>query len=409
MLARIGCNLQDFALQPCRRRLRLLLLVLVCLCGAPAGLEASALRLEIADDLDSESLRDAIARSLQYLKKLPPHAILGEQPRRFTAKRALDSLVAFEKTLERRSCPRCWAKEIAARFDLIPSSEDPARATVLFTGYFQPVLQASLFPTAEYRYPIYAKPSDLILGEQVTVGARPSVEKIAGRLEDERFVPYYSRREIDDFGVLRDRGFEIAWVNDPIELFFLHIQGSGILQLEDGRRLQIGYAASNGRPYRSIGRLLIDAGKIPKAEMSMERLRRYLLERPVELAEVLAHNESYTFFRFLESGPLGSLEVELTPGRSIATDSRIFPKGALALIVTQKPVVDAAGRLLGWEPMTRFVLNQDTGAAIRGPQRADIFFGAGQRAGGQAGFMNTPGRLYFLDLKGKTVPASHAR
>jgi membrane-bound lytic murein transglycosylase A len=353
----------------------------------------------IADDLDRESLRSAIRQSFSYLAKLPPDLVVGEHPRRFTAKQILDSLLAFEKTLDLWGCAGCWAREIARRFDFVPSSNDPDTEAVLFTGYFQPVLDGSLSPTEEYRYPVYGKPKDLIIAEQVTLTPKTTVEKLAGRLHDERFVPYFSRRQIDELGVLRSQGNEIAWVKDPIDLFFLHIQGSGIIRLQDGRAFHVGYAASNGRPYRSIGRLLIDNGKIPKEEMSMQRLRRYLLERPDERGDIMAYNESYVFFRVVGSGPLGSLEVPLTAGRSIATDSRVFPKGAVAFITTQVPRLDRAGQLTDWQPLTRFVLNQDTGSAIRGLQRADLYFGTGEKAGQMAGFMNRQGKLYFLILK----------
>ncbi|HEX9145663.1 MAG TPA: MltA domain-containing protein, partial [Candidatus Binatia bacterium] len=384
-------------------RIALLLLVAVawllaaeCLAhGQPISYAAPVL----SDDLDRESLRGAIRQSIIYLEKLPPDRIVGEQPHRLTAKEVLDSVLAFEQLLERRDCGECWFKEIQERFDLVASSSDPGAETVLFTGYYQPVIEASLVPTTEYSYPIYGKPADLIVAEQVKLAPVMTAEKIFGRLEGENFVPYYSRREIDQQGILRGRGYEIAWVKNPVDLFFLHIQGSGVLQLSDGRRLNVGYAAANGRAYRSIGRLLIDSGKVPQEEMSMQRLRRYFVDHPEEQDDIMAQNESYIFFRFLEDGPLGSLEVPLTPGRSIATDARLFPKGALAFAVTQKPTVDAGGQLAGWEPLARFVVNQDSGGAIRGVQRADLYFGSGPDAGDAAGYMNRPGRLYFLLLK----------
>jgi len=355
--------------------------------------------LTIADDLDRESLRLAIRRSVSYLEKLPVDRVVGERPRRFTAGETLAALLAFDKLLDRWDCRECWAKELEERFELIPSSTDAASLDVLFTGYYQPVIDGSLMPTAEYRYPIYGKPADLITAEQVTLTPVARTEKVVGRIEGEDFVPYYSRREIDQRDSLRGRGYEIAWLKDPVDLFFLHIQGSGILNLPDGRRVGVGYAAQNGRPYRSIGRLLIDGGKIPREEMSMQRLRRYLREHPREQSEILAYNESYVFFRFLENEPLGSLEVPVTAGRTLATDARLFPKGALALIATEKPELDDAGRLLRWQPFVRVVLNQDTGGAIRGLQRADLFFGTGEQAGAAAGYMNSRGRLYFLTLK----------
>jgi peptidoglycan lytic transglycosylase A len=368
-----------------------------CLKGQPPVSVGPAL----TDDLDQESLRTALRRSVSYLEKLPPERIVGEQPRRFTAREVLESLLAFEQLLGRQDCRDCWKHDFTAQFDLIPSSGDPDLETVLFTGYYQPVIEGSLVPTPEYAYPIYAMPADLIVTEQTTSSMASG--KTVGRLDGGNLVPYYSRREIDELGSLRGRGYEIAWVKNPIDLFFLHIQGSGILQLEDGRRLLIGYAGANGRPYRSIGRLLIDRGKIPPEEMSMQRLRQYLLDYPEEQNEIFSYNESYVFFRFLEEGPLGNLEVPLTPGRSLATDWRLFPKGALAFIITQMPVVDAAGQLVGWQSFERFVLNQDTGGAIRGPQRADLYFGTGFEAEAGAGYMNRPGKLYFLSLKSPAV------
>jgi membrane-bound lytic murein transglycosylase A len=360
----------------------------------------------ISDDLDRESLRSAIRQSFVYLAKLPPDLVVGERPRRLTAKQVLDSLVAFEKTLNLWECAPCWTNEITRHFELVPSSSDPETESVLVTGYFQPLLDGSLYPTAEYRYPIYSKPADLIIAEQVTLVPTRTVETLTGRLQNERFVPYYSRREIDDLRILRGRGYEIAWVKDPIELFFLHIQGSGILRLPDGGRLQVGFAASNGRPYRSIGRLLIESGKLSREEMSMQRLYRYLIERPNERSDIMSYNESYVFFRVIQSGPLGSLGVPLTAGRSMATDSRIFPKGALAFISSKRPVLDNTGQLTGWRPFARFVLNQDTGSAIRGSQRADLYFGAGELAGAEAGFMNSHGKLHFVILKDEKSAAT---
>lgn len=363
----------------------------------------------LSDDLDSESLRAAIRQSVRHLEKLPPDRAVGEQPRRFTAKEVLETLVAFEKLLDRWDCRDCWAKEINARFELIPSSSDADLEQVLFTGYYQPVIEGSLMPTDEFKHPIYSKPADLLVAEQVTLMPAATTEKVIGRVNGEHFVPYYSRRDIDESGALRGKGYEIAWVKNPVDLFFLHIQGSGILQLKDGRKFHVGYAASNGRPYRSIGRLLVDNGKISQEEMSMRRLRRYLAEHPAERDDIMAHNESYVFFRFLQEGPLGSLEVPVTPGRSIATDARLFPKGALGFVVTQKPVVDGAGHLIGWQPFSRFVLNQDTGSALRGPQRVDLYFGSGDEAGSAAGFMNGPGKLYFVTLKNQGSTRTHGR
>ena len=381
---------------------RLFLAVAICclLWVSPASTQGtSQIPQLVTDDLDRESLRRAIRQSLAYFAKLPPERVVGTEPRPFTAKEIQETLMAFDATLDGWSCRECWSKQFARQFDLVPSLGDPELRNVLFTGYYDPVIDASLSPSAEYSYPIYGKPADLVVAEEVTLGVLPRSEKVFGRVDGENFNPYYSRRDIDEIGVLRGRGYELAWVKDPIQLFFLHIQGSGVLRLSDGRMVKIGYAGANGRPYRSIGRLLIDRDKIPKEEMSMQRLRDYLTAHPDERSEVFNYNESYVFFRFLDEGPLGSLEVPITAGRSIATDARLFPKGALAFVVTRKPVINSAGELTGWEPVARFVLNQDTGGAIRGMQRVDLYFGTGDGAGASAGYMNSPGKLYIVVLK----------
>ena len=214
-------------------------------------------------------------------------------------------------------------------------------------------------------------------------------------------VPYYSRGEIDTGGVLKGRRLELAWLKDPWDRFVLHIQGSGQVRLPDGKIIRVGFAASNGRPYRSIGRYLIDRGFIREKEVSMERIREFLREDPGRAEEIYNVNERYIFFHSLSEveGPLGALGVPLTPGRSVATDPAIFPRGALAYLVSRQPLFDEAGKKMGWKPIRRFVFNQDAGAAIKGPARVDFFFGAGEEAGRAAGEMKEEGKIYFLMAK----------
>ncbi|NIT03092.1 MAG: transglycosylase, partial [Candidatus Latescibacteria bacterium] len=252
-------------------------------------------------------------------------------------------LEAFEALLVFWDRPERLAQEIRTRFELHPAEKGIGEKNALFTGYYQPVLEGSLSKSGEYRFPVYGRPKDLIVGEMVTLRPESSVEMFVGRLDGERLVPYYSRDEIDRLGSLEGKGYEIAWVKDPVDLFFLHIQGSGILSLPDGTLRQVSYAASNGRRYTSIGRVLIDRGKISEEEISMQSLRRYLAEHPDEREAILAMNESYIFFRFVEQGPVGSLGLPLTGGRSVATDARLYPKGALAWITTSMPLVDSTG------------------------------------------------------------------
>lgn len=395
-LARLGVSFRADAIQSSYALFLLFLLLLPALAGS--GQSRDDLPL-FNDDMDRDSLRRAVQRSLEFLAKLPPDRLVGQQPRKFTAQEVKESLLSFLSLLELWGQPEKLAEEIRSRFDLYPAVKDPGEGEVLFTGYYQPVIEGSLTETAAYRLPIYGRPKDLIVAEMVTLTPELHVEKVVGRLEGDRLLPYHSRREIDGLGRLKGKGYEIAWVKDPVDLFFLHIQGSGLIRLEDGRQLQLNYAAANGRQYKSIGRLLIDSGKILEEEVSMQRLRRYLAEHPEERDDLLAQNESYVFFRLVKEGPLGSLELPLTPGRSIATDSRLFPKGALAFVVSRKPLLDAGGNLTGWQSFSRFVLNQDTGSAIRGPRRVDLYFGSGYEAGLAAGVMKSNGMVYFLIRK----------
>ena len=184
-----------------------------------------------------------------------------------------------------------------------------------------------------------------------------------------------------------------------MDIFFLHIQGSGKVYLDDGRAINVHYHTANGRPYRSIGKLLIDDEKISREEMSMQKIREYLHTHPDELEAVLNHNPSYIFFKIEAEGPLGNINVKLTPGRSLALDYRIFPKGALVFAETQKPEVTGDGQIAAWGDCRRFMLHQDTGGAIRGAGRGDIFWGNGPYAEIAAGHLKHTGKLFFLVLE----------
>jgi membrane-bound lytic murein transglycosylase A len=221
--------------------------------------------------------------------------------------------------------------------------------------------------------------------------------RLRGRLEGRRVVPYYSRAEIER-GIAPVVGKEIVWVDDPIEAFFLQIQGSGRVRLPTGEMLRIGYADQNGHPYASIGRYLVDQGELPLEQASMQGIQAWARANPARVVELLNQNPSYVFFR-MDMGPsLGNIGVPLTPGRSIATDSKLFPRGALAIISTLKPVIEN-GAIMEWVPFTRFVLNQDAGGAIKGPGRVDLFWGRGPEAEVAAGYMQQEGELYFLIRK----------
>ncbi len=351
------------------------------------------------DDLDRESLVRALRKSLEYYARLPERTAYRMGDQRFTARDMKESLQAFLDIAESGDSPAAIERRVREAFDVYRASGGAPSGKVLFTGYYEPVLKGSLEKTDLFRYPIYRKPDDSVVVQLGKFREKYRNERLVGRLENGELVPYFSREEIDGAGALENRGLEIAWFADPIDIFFLHIQGSGMVCLPDGACFQVSYAQSNGRAYRSIGRLLIDSGKATRENLSMQGIKQYLREHPEEAREILNYNESYVFFRTVEEGPVGSIGVALTGGRSIATDQTIFPRGALAFIKTRKPVIGPDGDIRSWVPFSRFVLNQDTGGAITGPGRVDLFCGRGREAEITAGHLKEDGELYFLILK----------
>ncbi len=239
-------------------------------------------------------------------------------------------------------------------------------ADALFTGYFEPELDGSRSPSARYRYPLYRMPPEAGNGM------------------------WLSRRALLTSGVIEGRGLEIAWVDDPVELFFLQIQGSGRVRLPDGSYLRVGYGGANGHPYRSIGQELVRRGTYALHQVSAEVIKNWVRRNPVEGQELLFHNPSYVFFREVsevpaDRGPLGAMNRSVTAMRSIAVDPAFVPLGAPVWVEKD-----------GADPMRRLMIAQDTGSAIKGAQRADIFVGTGDRAGRAAGRLKDPGRMVVL-------------
>jgi membrane-bound lytic murein transglycosylase A len=270
------------------------------------------------------------------------------------------------------------------------------KRSVLFTGYFEPTYVARLIPDETFRYPIYKKPDDLVRIDLGPFKDEFKGKSIIARVDGQHVFPYYSRKEIEIDRVLAERNLELAWLRDPLDVAFLQVQGSGRLKLSDDRIITVGYHASNGRPYLSIGGYMIEKGFLTREEMSMQNIRQYLSQHPEVREEVLNHNPSYVFFQPSDGGPFGNINVPLTPGRSLALDNRLFPKGALCFISSKKPVVDSREAMTGWTDFSRFVLHQDTGGAIKGSGRADIFWGSDRFAETAAGHMKHEGELYVL-------------
>lgn len=264
----------------------------------------------------------------------------------------------------------------------------------LITGYYEPLLQGSRKRSERFRYALYAAPDDMLVVDLGDVYPQLRGMRIRGRLQGKKVVPYYNRAEIDA-GEAPLQGRELFWVENAIDLFFLQIQGSGRIELEDGTRVKVGYAEQNGHPYISIGRKLIDMGELKPEEASMQGIKNWAEKNPERLSLLLGQNPSFVFFRELPdtlSAPLGSLGVPLTNEYSIAVDARIIPLGVPVFLATTQP--NSA------EPLNRLMYAQDTGGAIRGAVRADFFWGFGELAAAKAGSMRQSGRMWVLFPKG---------
>ncbi|MEO8628473.1 MAG: MltA domain-containing protein [Betaproteobacteria bacterium] len=259
----------------------------------------------------------------------------------------------------------------------------------LVTGYYEPIMRGSRRQSTSFRFPVYGVPDDLLVIDLGSVYPELKNYRLRGRIDGRKVVPYYTRSEIEEGkGVI---GRELVWVDDAVDLFFLQIQGSGKIILENGEVIRLSYAEQNGHPYRSIGRLLVERGELALEQASLQGIKSWGSRNPDKLPELLNSNASYVFFREQiadNDGPTGALGVALTAGRSIAIDPRAIPLGAPVFISTTAPN--------STEPLTRLVMAQDTGGAIKGAVRADFFWGSGDDAGALAGRMRQAGRLWVL-------------
>ena len=337
-------------------------------------------------DWGRESLRpslEAFARSCAVLERQDPWK----------------SVCAGAQTLG----PETSERDIASFFELnfdpwsVVNADDST--TGMVTGYYEPLLRGSRTRSARYKYPIYAVPPDLLTIDLSSVYPDLKNRRLRGRVEGNKVVPYFARGDIDSASG-RLKGNELVWVDDEIDLFFLHIQGSGQVELEDGERIRVGYADQNGYPFRSLGRLLIQRGEIAPERASMQGIKDWARRNPRKVQDYLNGNPSYVFFRVLPnqlSGPLGALGVPLTAERSIAVDPRVIPLGVPVYLATTWPNSP--------DPLNRLMVAQDTGGAIAGGVRADFFWGFGDAAGAQAGRMKQQGRMWVLLPKGYTPPA----
>ncbi|MBC8413458.1 MltA domain-containing protein [bacterium] len=344
---------------------------------------------EWPDNIDIDSLREALNRSISYYSRLPLTSIFNYGAHVYTAGEMISSLRLFLDIIENHS-----GKErrtlLAEKFYFFESINEGGGA--LFTGYYEPVLYGSREQTVQHNEPLYNTPDDLVTANLGEFSLKWKDEHIVGKIINGRFEPYDSREEIVYQRSLQGRAKPIAYV-DGIELFFLQIQGSGLVNMQDGTVIRVNYAQKNGHPYSSIGKVLMQ--EIGPENMSMQAIKNYLWSHPEKVRDILSYNQSYVFFRELSEGPLGNIEVPLTPGHSIAMDWRIIPKGGLAFIHTQLPVFEGS-RPSGHQELKRFVMVQDTGGAIRGHGRVDYFAGTGSEAERIAGHLKQEGRVVLL-------------
>ena len=372
------------------RNFLLLIIVILSFSGCMRAVPKSsfypvvAADIDFTDDLDPASLELAIQRSINYYENAGRNKVYRVANRVISAQQLKDTITAFRAILCKTENNADLSKKIAAEFNVYRIAGIGDSGNALFTGYYEPLLEGCLKRTEKYKYPLYRVPPDLI-----------KKENKVGRMKDGKFIPYYSRREIDVDRVLQERNLEFVWVADPVELFSLQIQGSGKIKLEDGTLLTVGYAQDNGRPFHSITKFMLDKGKINSSEATY----RYSFlkgKNEQEIYDILSYNERYTFFRLLDKDPEGSLGEPVTPGRSIATDPDYFPEGALAFIRLRKPVFDTEGKVKERVNFSRFVLSQDKGSAIKGAGRVDLFCGFGANAETTAGTLKENGELYLL-------------
>lgn len=336
---------------------------------------------------DRQALLRAIDASLRYLQT--PKAVQdyqkylnGSGQSEALRQRVQRSLTRFRQLVLSSKSAAALQKAIQQEFTFYQSTGKDQQGTVGFTGYFEPIYSASRVPTKEYRYPLFRLPPNL------------------GRWTK----PHPTRLQLEgadglQYGKGALKGLELVWLRDRLEAFLVQVQGSARLRLTDGSTMTVGYAGKTNYPYSSVGRELVNAGKFKLEELTLPKLIQYFQANPAEMNVYLPRNRSFVFFRATNGAPAtGSLNVPVTAERSIATDKSLFPPGALALIQTEIPYPTAT-KQLSPQLVSRYVLDQDTGSAIKGAGRVDIFMGTGKLAGDRAGLINSPGQLYYLLLK----------
>ena len=347
----------------------------------------------LQDDMDRASLRKVLKNQVDVMQEadLTQKVYLGQWS--LTLDHLRKNLQAFMALIDENLPPREFSNRVQEEYVFHKAGKGKKKQFVI-TGYYTPMINASMVQTDEYQYPLYRMPSDKS-NFRVESQSDDPTSATSKPISWKRF----TRGQIDRDGVLKGKGLEIAWIRDDLDRFFLHIQGSGTLKFRDGTTQVVQYIAANGYTYKGIGKLMINDGAIKLSQGSMQGIKHYLRNNPHDIPKYFFQNKRYIFFRFSDLDPLGSGGGELVAGRSIATDKLYYPAGALAFLKFRKPILDSEGRIKRWVPTSRFVADQDTGNAIRGPGRADLYFGKGHLSGAQAGHFKERGEIYYLMKK----------
>lgn len=378
----------------------LVILLLPGFAGAGRGCGAKLVRVPASnltglwiDDDISATLETALQESIRYMDKQPDAvaALYDQIPPRLLRESLQALLHLVRKNLSKQEFLQCLRRE----FDFFSFAGKDGAPSMLVTGYFEPEYPASLVRRKPYLYPLYGVPDDLVESEN----GRPGKKRVFRR-QDNMLFSYWSRKEIETRNLLAGR--ELVYLADPVAAFVLQVQGSGRLRLTDGSLRRIRYAGNNGLPYKSIGRLLVEKGIMPLEQVSMPSIIKYLRGHPAELRQILYYNDRYIFFAWDHrshsegQGPVGSIGAPLVAGRSVALDPRSYPPGLVGFLNTTQPRFDKKGRLFSWVSLHRLVVNQDSGAAIAGPFRLDLFCGHGPYAQKTAGIMRQRADFYVV-------------
>lgn len=342
--------------------------------------------VEFRDALGKEGLKQACIRQLEVLEGILSKENISAEKRPY-----YEEMADIARSLLSGLDSPDFERFISENFEFYRAGEG---GSVLFTGYYTPLLHGSREKTERYQYPVYGVPDDLIYVDLERFGKNG---KIKGTVRGRQLVPYYRREEIEN-----GDGFKqapILYVDDKVALFFLHIQGSGIVRMDDGTSVRLNYADNNGFSYVSIGKQLILDNEIPRGQMSMDAIKEYFLSHPERIDRYFNQNPSYVFFREDEGGPYGSTGAVVTPLRSVAADPGYFPKFGLAFIEAEMPDGKYESGNVKARPLSALVFDQDSGGAIKGPERIDIYFGEGEDAAFRAGYMKYKGNIYYLKKK----------